>query len=210
MERPRILLADNHKILTEAIKTLLEPEFEVIGTVSDGVSLVDKARELKPDVIITDISLAELNGLEAGRIIKSELPGVKLIYLTMNHDPHFMAEAFQIGASDFLIKQCAYSDLRSAIRQSVLDNSCRGSVTKNQFTTPEFKQSLNRATPVQLTPRQREVLRLLAEGRSMKQVAFALELSTRTVAFHKYRMMDGLKLRSNAELIRFAVRNLVV
>lgn len=208
MKRPRILLADDHQIVIEGLKKLLEPEFEVIEIVSDGKALIAKAWELSPDVIVMDIALTSVNGLEAGRRIRRELPGIKFIYLTMNQDRDVVSEAYRIGASAYLLKHCAYSDLRTAIRKSLV-NTCYIAPSINTPPADEF-QKPPKGAPSHITPRQREVLRLLAEGRSMKEVAFALDVSTRTVAFHKYRMMEGLNLRTNAELIQFAVRRLIV
>lgn len=209
MTKARILLADDHNIVLEAIKKLLEPEFDVIATVSNGLTLIQEARRLRPDVIVMDLVMRVLDGLEVGRKIKAELPEVKFIYLTTTDDADIVAEAFRIGASEFLLKQCGYSDLRAAIRRSLDKGSYLGRLIPKPKANRDFRHSGNRETGP-ITPRQREVLRLLAEGRSMKQVAFALDLSTRTVAFHKYRMMAGLNLRTNADLIRFAMTNLIV
>lgn len=210
MKRTRILLADDHNMVIEAMKNLLEPEFEVIGTVSDGRALVAKAIELNPDVIVMDISMPLLNGLEAGRQLKAALPKVKFIYLTMNQDQDIIAEAFKIGAIGFLVKHCAYSELRNAIRQSLLGRSYVTPLVVRDTVSSSFQTPLRGENPIQLTPRQRQVLQLLAEGRSMKEVAFALDVTTRTVAFHKYRMMEDLKLKTSAELIQYAVRRHIV
>ncbi len=207
--KARILLADDHRFLLEAIKNLLEPEFEVIETVSDGRSLVATAIKLKPDVVVLDISMPLLNGLEAGRQLKAALPGVKFIYLTMNQDHDIIAEAFEIGATAFLVKNCAASELRTAIRDSLRGRSYVTPLVKKD-TISSFSHSLRGENPIHLTPRQREVLQLLAEGRSMKEVACMLDVTTRTVAFHKYRMMADLNLRTNAELIQYAVRRHIV
>ena len=207
MTKARILLADDHNIVLEAIKKLLEPDFDVIATVSNGLTLIQEARRLRPDVIVMDLVMRVLDGLEVGRKIKAELPEVKFIYLTTTDDADIVAEAFRIGASEFLLKQCAYSDLRAAIRRSLAKGPYLGRLLPKKIPTSDFHADRAEAP---ITPRQREVLRLLAEGRSMKQVAFALDLSTRTVAFHKYRIMAGLNLRTNADLIRFAMSNLIV
>lgn len=210
MKKIRILLADDHNMVIEAIKNLLEPEFEVIDTVSDGRSLVSRAIALNPDVIVMDISMPLLNGLEAGRQLKAALPKVKFIYLTMNQDQDIIAEAFQIGAMGFLVKHCAYSELRNAIRQSLVGRFYVTPLVSKDTVPSHFQAPLRGENPIQLTPRQREVLQLLAEGRSMKEVAFALDVTTRTVAFHKYRMMEDLNLKSSAELIQYAVRRHIV
>jgi DNA-binding NarL/FixJ family response regulator len=210
MKRTRILLADDHILVIEAIKNLLEPEFEVVATVSDGRSLVSKAVQLNPDVIVMDISMPLLNGLDAGRQLKATLPHVKFIYLTMNQDQDIIAEAFKIGATGFLVKHCAFSELRNAIRQCFLGRAYITPLVGKNTVPTYFKTPLRGENPIHLTPRQREVLQLLAEGRSMKEVAFALDVTTRTVAFHKYRMMEDLKLKTNAELIQYAVRRHIV
>ncbi len=210
MKTLRILLADDHQLIVEAIKNLLEPEFEVIGTVADGRALVSTAIELKPDVIVMDISMPLLNGLDAGRQLKAELPGVKFIYLTMNQDQDIIAEAFRIGAMGFVVKHCAASELRNAIRECARGRSYVTPLVTKDMIGSFLETPLRGENPVHLTPRQREVLQLLAEGRSMKEVASALDVTTRTVAFHKYRMMEDLNLRTNAELIRYAVRRHIV
>lgn len=210
MKKARILLADDHQLVTEAIKNLLEPEFEIVDIASDGRSLVSKAIELMPDVIVMDISMPMLNGLEAGRQLKAAIPKVKLVYLTMNQDQDIIAEAFKIGAAGFLVKHCASSELRDAIRQILVGRSYVTPLVREGKVTSYFQTPLRGENPIHLTQRQREVLQLLAEGRSMKEVAFALDVTPRTVAFHKYRIMEDLNLKTNAELIRYAVRRHIV
>lgn len=210
MLKARILLADDHKLILEAIKNLLEPEFNVIETVLDGRSLVSRATELKPDVIVMDISMPLLNGLEAGRQLKAALPKVKFIYLTMNQDQDIIAEAFKIGATGFLLKHCAVSELRTAIRECLRGRLYVTPLVARDMVTSFLHTPLRGENPIHLTPRQREVLQLLAEGRSMKEVASVLDVTTRTVAFHKYRMMEDLNLKTNAELIQYAVRRHIV
>ncbi len=206
MKRPRVLLADDHKLLLEAFQKLLEPDCEVVGSVTDGRALLAAASELEPDIIVLDISMPKLNGLDAGRQIKKMMPDVKLIFLTVNEDPDFVSEAFRVGASGYLLKRSAASELFQAIQ-----NVCRG----RAYVTPLVAQGMidsfiegpkRRRTSGKLTPRQREVLQLLAEGRSMKEAAAILDVTPRTVAFHKYRMMEELRIKTNAELIQFAVK----
>jgi DNA-binding NarL/FixJ family response regulator len=210
MKRARIVLADDHTILLEAFKNLLEPEFEVVGTFPDGIALVEAAPGLRPDVAVLDIGMPRLNGLSAGQRLKQEMPATRLIYLTMNLDADLAAEAFRLGASAFLVKTSAASELVRAIRDALLGRT---------YVTPlltegmmgSFVQNLkNKKRPHQLTLRQKEVLQLLAEGRSMKEVAFALNVTPRTVAFHKYTMMEQLQVRTNSELIQYAIRNAFV
>jgi len=207
MQRPRIILADDHTLLLDALKNLMEPEFEVVGTFNDGQALVEAAQELNPNVVVLDISMPTMNGLNAGQRLKQMMPLVKLVYLTMNHDPDVAGEAFRLGASAFVLKNSAATELLQAIRKVVrggyyvtplMTKGMDGSVVQY------FKQ---RKAKYPLTLRQKEVLQLLAEGRSMKEVAFVLNVSPRTVAFHKYTMMEHLHIRSNAELIEYALRS---
>ncbi len=210
MRRPRVLLADDHTLLLDAFAKLLETECDVVGTVADGRALLAAAEELKPDVVVLDIAMPLLNGLDAGRQLKKALPDVKLIFLTMNQDPAMAAEAFRAGASGYLLKTSAGSELVKAIKEATSGRS---------YVTPLIAQDLvevlmldpkQRKGAADLTPRQREVLQLLAEGRSMKEAAQILKVTARTIAFHKYRMMDRFRLKSSAELIQFAIRQGVV
>ncbi len=210
MTKTRILLADDHTLLLGAFQRLLEPEYTVVGAVTDGRALVDAALEVHPDLVIVDIAMPRLSGLEAGRLIKESLPKVKLVFLTMNHDPEIAAEAFRVGASAFLVKTSAASELLHAIREvlrggSYVSPSISKGVLGNIFHQPKPKKSSR-----ELTTRQREVVQLLAEGRSMKEVALVLNLTPRTVAFHKYRTMEQLNLRTFAELVQFAVHEGIV
>jgi len=205
MKRPQIILADDHTLLIDAIKNLLEPEFNVVGTFQDGLSLLEGAEALNPDVIVLDIGMPKLNGLGAGERLRRTLPRVKLIYLTMNLDRDLASQAFRIGASGYLLKNSAGSELAHAIREALLG---RRYVTPLLTTDEEasVNEIRNRKLAPKLTWRQKEVLQLLAEGNSMKQVAHILNLSPRTIAFHKYTIMDHLHLKSNAELIQFALQ----
>jgi DNA-binding NarL/FixJ family response regulator len=204
--RPRILLADDHAILLEAFKALLEPEFDVVGTVTDGRALLAEFSRLNPDVVLIDISMPLLNGLDAGRQLKAQQRSVRLIYLTMNPDPDLAGEALRLGASGYVLKSSAASELTQAIREAL-----RGRTYITPLITRDLVGSLiERRTGPELTTRQREVLQLLAEGRSMKEVGNILNVAPRTVAFHKYRMMEQLRLKTSAELVQFAVKQGVV
>jgi DNA-binding NarL/FixJ family response regulator len=210
MTRPRIILADDHKMLSEAFGKLLASDYDILDSVENGRDLVDAAKREKPDLVIVDISMPKLNGLDAGRQIKLALPDIKIIFLTVNEDPDLVAEAFQSGASGYVLKNCAVSELTDAIEQVL-----RGRSYVTPLITEGMLDSLinrpNRGNgSAKLTPRQREVLQLLTEGNSMKQVARILNISPRTVAFHKYRIMDELQVKTNAELIRYAIKNHVV
>ena len=205
---PRILIADDHTLVAEACKKLLEPEYEVVATVSDGRALVRAAAELKPHLIIVDVSMPLLNGLDAGQQVKELLPGVKLVFLTMNHDADLAAEAFRRGASGYLLKTCAASELAIAVREVLRGKSYLSPMIAKDtvdFLLRQDKKLVDEAH--RLTDRQREVLQLLAEGKCMKEVADVLNLTTRTVAFHKYRIMEVLNTKSNAELVQYAIRN---
>lgn len=204
MPRPRVLLADDHRLVVEACVSLLEPECEVVGIVTDGRALLPKALALRPDVIVLDIGMPLLNGLDAGRHLKHSMPGVKLIFLTMNEDPDLAKEALALGASGFLLKTSAARELPEAIRTAVRGDTYVTS-RASQRMVESFIDGRDRSGTGQLTSRQREVLQLLAEGLTMKEAAGVLQVTARTVAFHKYRVMQQFRLKSNAELIQFAI-----
>lgn len=210
MKRTRVILADDHIMLLDAIKNLLEPEFEVVGTFHDGHALVDGAAALAPDVIVLDIGMPKMNGLSAGQRLKQTLPKVKLVFLTMNLDPDLAAEAFRLGASGYVVKNAAASELVHGIREVLRGRSYITPLMTKGMVGSFIQNIERRKSPNQLTLRQKEVLQLLAEGRSMKEAAFILNVTPRTVAFHKYTMMEHLRLRSSAELIQFAIRSSIV
>ena len=205
MAKGRILLADDHTLVAEAFKRLLEPEFEVVGTVGDGRALLRAAQELKPDVVLVDLNMPLLNGLDASEQLKQTLPKIKIIVLTMNEDPEIAAELLGKWASGYLFKKSAGSELLKAVRD-VLQGG--------KYVTPVLQEALaalsgrvsRHDSGRSLTPRQREVLQLLAEGRTMKQAAAILHVTTRTVAFHKYRIMQDFGLQNNTDLLRFAMK----
>jgi DNA-binding NarL/FixJ family response regulator len=207
MTRPRILMADDHLMLLEAFKAMLQPDFDVVGTVTDGRALLEEFARLNPDVVLLDVAMPLLNGLDAGRQLKAQRRSVKLVYLTMNPDPDLAGEALRLGASGYVLKSSAAQELKQAIQEAL-----RGRSYITPLITRDVVGSLiqQRATRPELTARQREVLQLLAEGNSMKEVAAILDLTPRTVAFHKYRMMEQLRLKTSAELVKFAVREGVV
>jgi DNA-binding NarL/FixJ family response regulator len=201
----RVILADDHTLMLDALRKLLEPEFEVVGTFADGCTLVDSSPGLKPDVIVLDVGMPKMNGLSAGRRLKKSIPSVKLIYLTMNEDPEIAAEAFRIGANGYLLKNSSGTELVEALRKVARGYS---------YVTPRLTEDVvgsvvnhfkNLKSSNHLTRRQKEVLQLLIEGRSMKEAAFILKLSPRTVAFHKYAMMEHLRIKSSAELVQYAL-----
>jgi DNA-binding NarL/FixJ family response regulator len=203
MMRPRILLADVHTLLMEALSKLLASDFDVVGMVADGHTLLSTAVVLKPDIVVLDVSLPVLSGLDAGRRLKKLLPKVKLVYLTMNTNPEIVAEACRVGASAYVLKNSPSAELVRAMQAG--SRGClymTPSVAKN--TMGLLGKERRQKSSTRLTLRQREVLQLLSEGRSMKEVAFVLEITPRTVAYHKYRVMQDFNLTNNAALFRFA------
>jgi DNA-binding NarL/FixJ family response regulator len=210
MWRPRIVLADDHNLLLDAFKKLLDSEYNVVGAFSDGRTLVQEAPKLKPDIIVLDISMPLMNGMEACRHLRKVLPGAKIIFVTVNQDPEFAAEAFRIGASAYLLKNCAALELFQAIQEVLKGRSyVSPTVTQGMLESLSHPHKSERGTE-RLTTRQREVLQLLAEGFSMKQIAAQLNITSRTVAYHKYAMMDQLGIKSTAELVQFAVKQGIV
>ena len=209
MAKPRIIIADDHTLLVEAFEKLLAPECDVVAKVGDGRALLAAVREHRPDAVVLDLSMPLLNGLDAARQIKQTNPSIRLIFVTMNEDPDLAAEAFRAGGSAYLLKRSAGTELLTAIREAI-----KGRSYVTPLVTEGMLGSLMSSTPDkashQLTPRQREVLQLLAEGKSMKEVASILNVTPRTVAFHKYRMMEQLKIKNNAELIQYAIRQHVI
>jgi DNA-binding NarL/FixJ family response regulator len=210
-KRPRIIVADDHTLVAEACKRLLEAEYEVVATVGDGRTLIRAAASLKPHVIIVDIGMPLLNGLDAGQQIKKLSHSVKLVYLTMNKDADLASEAFRCGASAYLLKTCAAAELTTAVRDVLNGKSYLSpAIAKDTVDFLLHQPDLTAEEDEQLTDRQREVLQLLAEGKSMKEVGSVLNLTTRTVAFHKYRIMEAIHVHSNAELVRYAIKKHVL
>lgn len=213
MERPRptVMIADDHTFVADACRKLLEPEFDVVATVGDGRALVRIAATLKPQVILVDIAMPLLNGLDAGYQVKQLLDSVKLVFLTMNTDPALAAEAFRRGASGYLLKTCASAEMVLAVREVLRGKTFMSQgISRDAIECLRWQHKKLVTEEERLTGRQREVLQLLAEGKAMKEVGAVLNMSTRTVAYHKYRMMEVLGARSSAELVKYAVRNHMV
>jgi DNA-binding NarL/FixJ family response regulator len=211
MNKTKILLADDHLLVAEALKSLLTPMYDVVGTVSDGMALMEAASTLRPDLIVMDIGMPQLNGIDAARQIKHILPRVKIIIVTMNEDTDLVGEAFRAGASGYLLKYSASGELMQAIQEvlkgaSYLSPRITGGAVASLLRGPDLESGKSR----ELTSRQRQVVQLLAEGRSMKEIADILTISLRTVAAHKYRIMDLLEIKTNAELYRYAVRHQII
>lgn len=207
MTKPRVVMADDHSILLAGLRKLVEGVCEVVGTVEDGRALIEAAERLKPDLILLDISMPLLNGLDAARRLKKLLPDVKLLFLTMHSSPTYATEALKAGASGYLLKQSAVSELPQAMEavlrgQTYLTPAITKPVLETVLHTgtSEIKSSLTN-----LTPRQREVLQLIAEGNGTKDVATLLNVSVKTVEFHKARLMEQLDLHSTPALIKFAI-----
>jgi DNA-binding NarL/FixJ family response regulator len=207
-QRPRVLLADDHRMVAEALKSLLSQDFDLVGVVEDGRALVAAARSLKPDVIVADVAMPGLNGIEALVQLRQEDPSVRVVFLTMHQELAYARRALQAGAVGFVLKHSAAAELVAALRAAL-----RGHI----YVTPSLAAGLREAprenpgapadSVARLSPRQREVLQLLAEGRSAKEVAAALAISARTVEFHKYQIMELLRLQNSTELIHFAIKH---
>ncbi len=208
MRRTRILLADDHQIVLEGLKNLLEQEFEVVGTVEDGRALVAEARKLHPDVIVVDISMPLLNGIEAVRQIKKTDNRSKIIFLTMHPDVTYAATAFDAGASGYVLKNSASRELVTAIKEAVQGKTYVTPTIAGELiqTYTSYRRSEN-IIAGELTDRQREILQLVVEGYSAKEIANMLSISPRTVETHKYNMMQELNLKTTADLIKFAIKN---
>jgi DNA-binding NarL/FixJ family response regulator len=200
-------MADDHAMLLDAFRALLEPEFDVVGTVTDGRMLLEEFSRLHPDVVVLDIAMPLLNGLDAGRQLIAQRKSVKLIYLTMNPDPDLAGEALRLGASGYVLKSSAAHELTQAIHEALRGRSYITPLIARDVVGSLIAHPTERH---ELTTRQREILQLLAEGRSMKEVGAILDVTPRTVAFHKYRMMEQLRLKTSAELVQFAVKQGVV
>jgi DNA-binding NarL/FixJ family response regulator len=197
-------------MLVEALKKVLEVEYDVVGSVGDGLALLNAAERLRPDVVVLDIAMPLLNGLDAGRQLRNNLPAAKLVFLTMNEDPYLVGEAFRAGASAYLLKQGAALELTIAISdvlkgKTYVTPCIAGGLANISLLDPETREQAP-----QPTARQRQVIQLLAEGRSMKEIADLLHITMRTVASHKYRVMEILQIRTSAELVRYAVKHRIV
>ena len=211
LSRPRVLVADDHRMVAEGLRSLLSDEFDLLGVVEDGRALVEAARKQRPDVVVVDVTMPHLNGIDALRVLKKENPQVKVVVLTMHQEPAYARRALEAGAAGFVLKHSAPAELLTAIR-AALDGKT--------YITPaiagEVLQAMRHGTDPEadlagrLTSRQREILQLLAEGRSAKEIAGTLGISPRTVEFHKYQMMESLRLQSSAELIHYAIKQGIV
>ena len=210
MARPRVLLADDHRMVSEGLQSLLADEFELVGMVEDGRAMVAAAQKLHPEVIVSDITMPHLNGIDAMARLKKDNPDIKVVFLSMHQNAAYARRALQAGALGFVLKHSAPAELVMAIRAALKGKT---------FISPALAgEALNRVRgktgavdfSKSVTPRQREILQLLAEGRSAKEIAEALAISARTVEFHKYQIMDAHDLHSSAELVHFAIKHGIV
>src|SRR5271154_4955584 len=205
MKKPRIILADDHKLLLEAFQRLLGLQYDVVGTVSDGYALLESASLVRPDAVVMDVGMPLLNGLDAGRQLKKKMPEVKLVFLTVNDDPDLANEAMRAGASAYLLKSSASSELFHAIDEALKGRTYVTKQVARGMQESFIRDPRPREHAKVLTFRQRQVIQLLAEGKSMKQVAAVMNIKPRSVAFHKYRVMGELRFKNSAELVQFAV-----
>jgi DNA-binding NarL/FixJ family response regulator len=211
MSRPRVLLADDHRMVAEGLKGLLAPEFELLGVVEDGRALVSEAKKLRPDVIVADITMPHLNGIDALEQLKQFDPRVKVVFLTMHREVVYARRALEAGAYGFVLKHSAPDELIMAIRaalngQKYITPALAGDLLESMQNDPTASKD-----PLSsLTPRQREILQLLAEGKTAKEISSVLGISTRTVEFHKYEMMQSLGIHTSAELVHFAIKHGIV
>ena len=208
MKRPRGVLADDHRMVAEGLKSLLSPDFDLVDVVEDGRALIAAAKRLRPDVIVADITMPRLNGIDALVQLKKDNPSVKVVFLTMHQDVAYARRALEAGASGYVLKHSAPAELIAAMRaavngQTYLTPALAGAVLQAIQQEPQMASD----PASRLTPRQREILQLLAEGRSAKEIADALAISARTVEFHKYQMMETLGLHHSAELFHFAIKH---
>lgn len=206
MSKPRIVLADDHKIVVEGLRSILEPEFDLVGTAADGRELLEIAKRTQPDAVIADISMPLLNGIEAARILRESQPGIRIIILTMHPDVVYATRALEAGASAYVLKHSAPDELVAAIHEALRGGTYVSKSLRNpaldEFLDPTRRHT---RTTLELTARQKEVLQLLAEGKSAKEIAAILEISPRTVETHKYKMMDDLGVKTTAQLVRHAL-----
>jgi len=209
--KPRLLLADDHTLLLDGLRMMLEPEFELAGVVEDGQALLTTAAQLKPDLILLDIAMPALNGIDAARQLRRIVPHSKLIFLTMHADPDYITEAFRTGASGYLLKRSAASELMTAIREVLSGRSYISPILGSDRL--EFVKAASRPSLLlseRLTPRQREVLQLVAEGRSRKEIAALLRISVKTVEFHKAALSRGFHLRTTADFTKYAIEHGII
>ena len=207
MKCPRILLADDHTMLLDAFRRLLEPRCEIVGAAADGRTLLDLATSTRPDVIVLDISMPRLNGIDALRQLRRKMPAVRFVFLTVNEDPDIAAQAINLGASGYLLKSSAAGELFTAIERALAGKIYITPLLTKGVPLGVFLSQAAKPDVEKLTLRQREVLQLLAEGRAMKEIADLLNVTARTVAFHKYTIMEELGMKTSAELVQYSLEH---
>jgi DNA-binding NarL/FixJ family response regulator len=211
MEKPRVLLADDHKIVLEGLRSLLQSEFDIVGEVEDGRTLVAEVERLRPELVVSDISMPNLNGIDAARRIKKIDERIRIVFLTMHADVTYASGAFEAGASGFVLKHSAPQELILAMHKAM-----KGQTYVTPMIAGDLIGALQGGAPLKgelkaaLSPRQREVLQLIAEGKSIKEVAAILKISARTVEFHKYRIMEQLNIKTTADLVQYAVKHDII
>lgn len=211
MTRARILLADDHRIVAEGLKSILADQFELIGVVEDGRKLVEAARASVPDLIVADISMPLQNGIEALEQLRKEGLDIPVVFLTMHRDTEYATQALEAGAAGYVLKHAAPEELVQAVRVALEGGTFVSPALAGElFQTRKARSRDNDERRVTLSERQREILRLLADGRSAKEIAKTLDISSRTVEFHKYKTMETLGLKNSAELIQFAIKQGIV
>jgi DNA-binding NarL/FixJ family response regulator len=210
MSKPRVLIADDHRILAEGLRGLLEPEFEVVGVVADGRELVAAAQAQRPDVIVADVTMPSLNGIDAAARARAAGVGAKVVFLTMHRDVAYARRAMEAGAAGFVLKQAAAVELVTAVREALLGRTYVTPLIAGELLQSYRECARPREPAHRLTIRQREVLQLVAEGRSAKEVAAVLKISVRTAEVHKARVLEALGLGSTAELVQYAIRNAII
>ncbi len=207
MQRARVLLADDHTLVVEGLRKLLESEFDVVGTIGDGNTLVREALASKPDVVIVDISMPSLNGLEAARRIKRDAPGISILFLTMHSDFSYLRDAMRLGASGYVLKRSAGKELLTAVRTALRGGIYIAPELAQGIEDPKLRRSLERGRIPVLTTRQREILRLVASGKSNIDIATTLDLTVGTVRFHRSAIARKLGVSTTAEMTRYAIEH---
>jgi DNA-binding NarL/FixJ family response regulator len=211
MKRTRILIADDHSMVIDGLRGLLEPEYEVVGAVNDGRAVLPEVQNLKPDVVIIDISMPLLNGLDCTRQLREAGCTAKILILTMHPDATLAQEALAAGASGYLLKSSPGSELKGALREVLQGRTYLSpAVTRDVLEVMGRMTSIHENVWAHLTPRQREVLQLLAEGKSHKEIASILNISVKTAEYHKYAILGTLGLKTNAELVQYAIRHGII
>ncbi|MFZ5876611.1 MAG: response regulator [Nitrospirota bacterium] len=208
MTKPRVILADDHRMVTEGLRSIIETAFDLVDIVEDGQALLEAVQRQRPDLVVLDVSMPALNGIDAAEQLRKDNPNLKIVFLTMHRDVLYVRRAFENGASAYVLKHSAPAELILAMREAL-----QGRTYVTRELVADAAEIMNsrvdgrRTSSIGLTPRRREILQLVAEGRSAKEVGKILHISSRTVEYHKYRIMDDFNLRTTADVIQFAMRH---